>query len=306
MGNAFASCQACSILQCDQCAEVLSTRLRDERLYPAPNLSGAGASSAWASGNAGQDYQPANISEAELMRMAQQQSLIEAGITPSPEDAAQLARIARANVISPSLRDAMPLDRRGGSPQSEEELLAAAIRASEQEDREQLRLEQASEYEESLRIDREREDAKRKKQQEEEEKQRAIEEEEQRRLKEKEDAQAKAKEEEEALRARTSSMIESARSRLSDEPPADEAGRVMVRIRTPEGKALKRAFRSTDPVSQVYDFTLAEGGDELALQDFRLIATMPRAVYEEKQATLGEVGLQGQCALLVEIIEPDE
>lgn len=324
MGNAITACQTCSIVQCDACAEVLPrlinnheeriARSGDEAIHP----SGL-RNSPWAEPNAGQDYQPTNMSEAELMRLAQQRSLIDAGITPSPEDVARLQGLADNDFSSPSLRDATPIGSpmfggasspfQGASPtntQSEEEMLATAIRASQQEERSKLREDQAREYEESLAIDRQRQEEKQRREAEEERKRREAEDAEERRLREEEEAKMKAKEEVDNLRARTMALIDKARSRLSEEPPADEAGRVNVRVRTPDGKALKRAFRSTDPVGQVYDFIISEGGEDLACQDFRVIATMPRAVYEDRNSTLSDAGLQGQCALLVEIIEPDD
>jgi len=270
MGNLLASCQTCSIVQCDACAEVF------------PRLSGAGPAdnegarqdyqpqldaNAGQDFGAGQDYQPTNMSEEELMRLAQQRSLMEAGITPSLEDAAQLRRLAASPGSASSA--ASPLR---GNPRSEEEMLATAIRASEQEDRIRKEAEEAEE----------------------------------RKCREEEEAKMAAKAEEDALRARILALREEARSRLGSEPPAEEPGRVVTRVRTPEGKALKRAFRSTDLVSQVYDFILAEGGEDLACQTFRLIATMPRVMYENREATLDAAGLRGQCALLVEIIESDE
>jgi len=304
MGNLLASCQTCSIVQCDACAEVF------------PRLSGAGPAdnegarqdyqpqldaNAGQDFGAGQDYQPTNMSEEELMRLAQQRSLMEAGITPSLEDAAQLRRLAASPGSASSA--ASPLR---GNPRSEEEMLATAIRASEQEDRKDLRDSQEREYEESLAIDRRREEEKRQREQEEERIRKEAEEAEERKRREEEEAKMAAKAEEDALRARILALREEARSRLGSEPPAEEPGRVVTRVRTPEGKALKRAFRSTDLVSQVYDFILAEGGEDLACQTFRLIATMPRVVYENREATLDAAGLRGQCALLVEIIESDE
>lgn len=301
MGNLLASCQTCSISQCDACAEVF------------PRLNGAADNEgvrqdyepqldANARRDLGQDYQPTNMSEEELMRQAMQRSLMEAGITPSAEDAARL----RSMVASPGSASSAASPLRGNDARSEEEMLATAIRASEQEDRKDLRDSQQREYEESLAIDRQREEEKRQREQEEEQRRKESEEAEEQKRREEEQAKTAAKAEEDALRARILARTEEARNKLGSEPPAEEQGRVVMRVRTPEGKALKRAFRSTDLVSQVYDFILAEGGEDLASQTFRLIATMPRVVYENKEATLDAAGLRGQCALLVEIIEDDE
>lgn len=305
MGNAFAACQTCSILQCDACAEVLPTLLNSGRGPQANDHLATQSNTAQRNAYAGQDFQPTNMSDADLMRLAQQRSLAEAGIAPSPEEAAHLQRIA-SNGHSPSPMSGGSSPLRGHDSRSEEELLATAIRASEQEDRRDLRESQTREYEESLAIDRQRQEERRQREQQEEQRVREAEEAEERRCREEKEAVMRAKEAEDAFKARISNIIEEARGRLLEEPTTDEPGRVVVRVRTPEGKALKRAFRSADLISQVYDFTLSEGGEDLASQEFRLIATMPRAVYENRNETLDAAGLQGQCALLVEIIEPDE
>merc|ERR1711972_713224 len=59
-------------------------------------------------------------------------------------------------------------------------------------------------------------------------------------------------------------------------------------------------------VSQVYDYVVAEGGEELASTRFRLLQNVPRCLFEDRTATLQDAGLQGQCALLVQIIESDD
>lgn len=331
MGNLFAECQRCSIAQCDLCNEVLPRvghgQQGAEDGLGFPGSSGpsgnAGRGTPWSQGLAS-NYQPANMTEAELITLAQQRSWLEAGhlagAMPRDEssgsgqmqrliDDADLARMQA--IYSPGLLSAL----RGAAPapprhQSEDELMAQALQAQEHEEdtrnRSMLRDEQAREYEESLRIDRQRKEEKLQKQQEEEQKQKEAEEAEVQKRKEEEKAKDKEKEEEDAKRARIISSVEDARSRLSDEPSAEDPGRVVVRIRTPEGKALKRAFRGTDAISQVYDYAVAEGGETLASQQFRLITNMPRSVYENRKATLQDSGLRGQCALLVEIMESDD
>merc|ERR1711972_651012 len=59
-------------------------------------------------------------------------------------------------------------------------------------------------------------------------------------------------------------------------------------------------------VSQVYDYVVAEGGEELASTRFRLLQNVPRCLFEDRDATLQDAGLRGQCALLVQIIESDD
>lgn len=337
MGNLFTECQTCSIVQCDACTEVLPRLRRGHGLNADDDLGlglgfrssgpsgGAGngpGSPPWAEGFSAQDYQPTNLSEAELIQQAVQRSRLEAGLLAGPAeppatngqrqrlvddaDLAGMQGIYSPGLLS-SLRGAVPAS---AQRPSEDELMAQALQASEQEEecrqRTQLREEQNNEYEESLRIDREREEERRRKQQEEEQKQKDFEEAEKRKKKEEADAIAKAKEEEAAKQKRISCLMDEARSRLGDEPSQKELGRIVVRIRTPEGKALKRAFRGTDAIGKVYDFVVAEGGEQLALQNFRLFSNMPKTIYDDREKALGDAGLQGQCALLVEIIESDD
>lgn len=191
--------------------------------------------------------------------------------------------------------------------QTEDEVLAQAMQASknEEENRERARLrdEQAMEYEESLRIDQQREEERKNREREEEEQQRREEEqrlqEEQRR---REDEQ-KAEDEERSRRERVQAVIDEARSRLTPEPSPEEPGRVLLQVRVPDGRRLKRAFRSSDSIGQIYDYANAEGGEALASHEFLLVTSMPRKVYEDRAASLEDAGLQGQCQLLVEVID---
>lgn len=305
MGNVLAQCQRCSVAQCDLCSEVvpgLRRRQDPDQIVENPSTSSAppanaGRGPAWAAGFTSQDYQPADMTEAELIALAQRRSWADAGLSPpQPPDATGRQRLIDAADlgVAPPIR------------QTDDEMLLQCIRASEIEEARELRDEQTREYEESLRIDREKQKKLREDEQKRQEEERTRQEAEDFKFKQEADAKAKEKDAVEELRARITTLMEEARMRLSEEPAAEEPDRVIVRIRTPEGKALKRAFRATDEVNQVYDYTVVEGGEVLASQAFRLISTMPRCVYEERAKTLQAAGLQGQCALLVEIIESDD
>jgi len=321
MGNLFTECQRCSIVQCEACTEVVLPRLRQNRgAYPDDEFGipgGSGPSTAvgrgqanpsWAPGGV-QDYQPTNLSEAELIQQAIQRSRLEASLAGGPEAPATNGQTQR--LVDDDLVGMQGIYSTGfasssatpASPLTEDELLAQAI---DKEERAQLRQEQNCEYEESLRIDQQRQEERIRKEEDEQQRAKEAQEEEKRRIQQQRDDEAKAEAEKEELRLNVTRLMEEARSRIGDEPPPEEPGRVVVRIRTPEGKSLKRGFRADDAISKVYDFTLADGGEVLACQQFRLFANMPRTVYENRALTLQQAGLQGQCALLVEIIESDD
>lgn len=177
-----------------------------------------------------------------------------------------------------------------GMVSNEEDMIQEALRISQLEEesrqRAALKEQQEVELQESILMDQMREQ---------EEKRRRLEEEEQRIL---EASKAEAEE-----RQRREEQ-EAKRARVPPEPAAGEPGRVDLQIRTPEGKRLRRAFRGSDSLGQVYDYIDVEGvlGDGIASQlpSYRLVSTMPRKEYKDRRQTLAEAGLQGQCALLIE------
>jgi len=327
MGNLLAECQKCSVVidQCEGC-ELLPRRERAQGLHGSNGASGSSGSGSPSDREGGaehlwlaQQQQRARLDSQQQQRwtgvprlgQASQRSGqdVDGAFAHGPlhrllddgSDATLQAAIAASHASMPPGFGLAPAQRQT----SEEEVLAQAIAASKAEeenrDRAQLREEQSLEYEESLRVDRERV----RKQKEEEQKRRDEEEVRDREEKEQAEAIAKAEEQEKARIARVAVLVEEARGKLREEPPQEEPGRVTIRIRIPEGRALKRSFRSSDTVDQLYIYTIVEGGD-LASENFRLISTMPRNVYDDREAMLQDVGLHGPCALLVEIIEPDE
>lgn len=249
------------------------------------------------------------MSEAEAMRLALQMSSAgmaqrsgedgngSGGLQRLVEDGGDPALLTAA--IMASHQHYPGALRQPPRPPTEEEALAQAIRATkneeEQRNRARLRDEQESEYAESELIDRAKKEERLKREREEEEKRKAEEEE-----------KLKAELAEKARREHIAALIEEARARLREEPPKEEKSRVTVKVNTPQGRALKRTFRCEDRVSQIYDYVVAEGGEEFAFGRFRLLQGMPRTLYEDKAVTLQTAGLQGQCALLVQVIESDD
>jgi len=173
-----------------------------------------------------------------------------------------------------------------GMAANEEDLMAQALRISKMEEegrqRASLRQEQEMELQESILMDQMREQ------------------EEQRRRKEEEEAQAleaSRREEEEASKRMAE---EQKRARIPEEPAAGEPGIADLMIRTSDGRRIRRRFRDTDDVGQVYDYLDIEGG--LGELKYRLVSTMPRRAYEDRGQSLQAAGLQGQCALMIEAI----
>eukprot|EP00747_Dinoflagellata_sp_TGD_P207885 gnl/TRDRNA2_/TRDRNA2_81412_c0_seq2.p1 gnl/TRDRNA2_/TRDRNA2_81412_c0~~gnl/TRDRNA2_/TRDRNA2_81412_c0_seq2.p1 ORF type:complete len:361 (-),score=93.37 gnl/TRDRNA2_/TRDRNA2_81412_c0_seq2:40-1122(-) len=177
----------------------------------------------------------------------------------------------------------------GGMMSHEDDLVAQAIRLSQTEEetrqRNKLREQQEMELEESMLMDQIRES---------EERKRRVEE---AQLLEQEASKQAADQE------RRMQDFEAKKARIPAEPVAGEAGRVDVQIRLPDGRRMRRAFRSGDTVGTVYDYVDVEGGEAVNTQGaYRLVSTMPRRAYEDRSLSLQDAGLQGQCALLVEAI----
>jgi hypothetical protein len=182
---------------------------------------------------------------------------------------------------------------------TEAELVAQAIQNSMQEEesrqRRRLRDEQVAEYEESLLIDRQRE----------EEREKQLREEEERRQRE-EMIIVQEKEQERLKQASLAQLVEQARQRLLASPePSPEASPVTIQVHLPDGRRPRRAYLETEPFGRVYDFVDVEGAEALVVQPYRLVTARPRVVYENRDASLAEMGLKGRCALLVEVMDED-
>lgn len=174
-----------------------------------------------------------------------------------------------------------------GREASEDSLIAQAIQMSRTEEetrqRAALREQQEQELQESMLMDQMRA------------------EEEQRLKREEEDRRNREVQQKEADQAAVAADLEAKRGRVPPEPPAGEPGRITAQIRLPDGRRLRRAFRNSDTVGQVYDYADVEGGEALTPGKYRLVETMPRRVFEDREQTLRDAGLSGQCALLVEL-----
>jgi len=193
-----------------------------------------------------------------------------------------------------------------GRQDIDEDMIAQAIRQSQVEDesrqRNALREQQEMELRESMLMDQMRET---------EERQRLQEAEQLRILEEQEKTNEAARAG--AAKAEAAAELQAKRSRVPAEPPTSEPNRLDIQIRMPNGRRLRRAFRGTDSVGQVYDYVdiemeapVEDGAAAAAASNggasYRLVSTMPRRVYENRAQSLAEAGLQGQCALLVEAI----
>jgi len=203
-----------------------------------------------------------------------------ASLPPDDEEAdAQMAAAIQASYASQT---------DSGMIQDEEGMMEQALRASQMEEearqRSSLREQQEAELQESVLMDQMREQ---------EDKRRRVEEEQLRVM------EAERVAEQETKRAQD---LDAKRKRVPAEPPSDEPGRVDLRIRAPDGRNVRRAFRSTDLLDQVYAYIEVEGllGEDAANQSFRLISNMPRTLYEDREQSLSAAGLKGQFSLLIE------
>lgn len=171
---------------------------------------------------------------------------------------------------------------------SEDDLIQQALRLSQMEEesrqRAVLREQQELELQESILMDQMREQ---------EEKRRRVEEE----AVLTEEATKAAEEDQ-----RKSEEQDAKRARVPAEPPVGAPGRADLQIRTPDGRRLRRAFRGSDLIGQVYDYIDVEGslGDALNGKSYRLVSTMPRKEYQDRGHSLEQAGLQGQCSLMIE------
>mmetsp|Transcript_62105 Transcript_62105/g.110808 ORF Transcript_62105/g.110808 Transcript_62105/m.110808 type:complete len:294 (+) Transcript_62105:81-962(+) len=163
--------------------------------------------------------------------------------------------------------------------------LQRAIRVSQNEEDRRIVQEQDREVEESLAVDRAREEAEKLKRQEEEQEREREAAEKRRQAK---DAAAAA----EALVAK--------RERLPPEPLAGEAGRLMLAFRLPSGRRRQRAFSQRDRVGSLYDFVDVEE-ERLASEPYHLVTHVPKMVFSDRDATLEDAGVQNQAVLLVEM-----
>jgi len=136
--------------------------------------------------------------------------------------------------------------------------------ALEREERERVRSEQEAAFEESLAIDRAKEEAKK---DEEKRVQQEIEREELMRL-----AEQKKEAHEKEMRTAIQKSIQDI---LPDEPPEDSSEPMAkIRIRKPNGEFIPRRFRAAAPLVQLFQFTASKG---FPVEEFKVIRSFPRS-----------------------------
>lgn len=185
----------------------------------------------------------------------------------------------------------------GNAPRAptEEEMMMRAIRNSQMEEenrqRQTLREQQEAELAESMLMDQMREAEAQQKRQEEE-----------RKRQEEAEAEKVRLEEDAKQRARVAAELQTKRSRLTEEPPTGELGRIQLVLRLPSGQRLQRAFRNSEAVGLIYDFLDVQQLAELDGKQYRLISNMPRMVYEDQAVTVDAAGIKNQFVLMVELM----
>jgi len=181
-----------------------------------------------------------------------------------------------------------------GRTQSEEEMLAEAIRLSqaqeESRERQSLREQQDAELLESMMMDNMREQEQQRIRAEEEEMQRVAE---QSRL---EDEQKQREQEQ-----RAAADLEMKRARLTTEPPAGESVDSYSCCDCQMGRGCS-VLSTSEAINTIYDFVDIQQLEELAGQQYRLVSTMPRKAYEDREQTLADAGIQNQFVLVVEVL----
>lgn len=173
-----------------------------------------------------------------------------------------------------------------GRRYEEEDMLREAMKISRREEQRRenqaLREQQELELQESMMVDRLREQ---------EEKRRRLEAEKQRA----EEASREVEEEQRRTAERAAKQ-----ARIPPEPQQDEHNKIDLQIRAPNGQRTRRGFVAANLIGQVYDFI----DIELPLEEnYRLVSTMPRREYLDRTQSLADAGLQGQCVLIIEPLQ---
>ncbi|KAI9034634.1 ubiquitin-related domain-containing protein, partial [Hyaloraphidium curvatum] len=158
----------------------------------------------------------------------------------------------------------------------------------EREEATRLREQQDRAYRESLRADEEKQERLR---QEEEERERAEREERERQSKQRSKAEMRA-----AAQEKWASLAE-----------PTGPGTTKLSVKLPSGARVVRRFEDGEKIETVYDFVLSQDLDPIPLEsDFVLVGTYPRREFTDMAATLKDVGLVPNGAVLVEEAVPDE
>lgn len=159
-----------------------------------------------------------------------------------------------------------------------------AVEEDQRNARQQIKNEQDSAYEESLEMDRAKEEAKRQK------------------IQEKTMREERAKKEKEKEDERRSAKVEVVRSSLPPEPPrADYDDRIIFtfKFRAPSGETFGRRFYSTDTLVVVFNFLFINGYD---VETFKFITGWPRKdlTLLDPGTVLGDLGIFSQETIILE------
>merc|ERR1712194_437454 len=169
--------------------------------------------------------------------------------------------------------------------ESEESQLQRALQVSQQQDRDSLRQQQEMELQESLLIDQQRELQRR---QEEEE------------LEQVRRAEAAAAAEEEAKKQDKSTKFRQAFEALGPEPDTADPERIALMLRFPNGKAVRRRFRKSQPTADLYAFangSLLDWGAEELVGEVELHCTFPRKRIPDAGGSLSDAQLEDQSVI---------
>lgn len=207
-----------------------------------------------------------------------------------------------ADEEDPSLAAALEASYRAqtsaGMQASEEELMMQAIQMSQKEEdqrqRKELRDQQEMELKESELMDnmREQEEVRQK---DEIEQLRVAEEQQQK------DKVARQQQEQQ----QTATDLDAKRARVPPEPAADAPDRCDLMLRMRDGQRVRRCFSGSNTIGQIYDYLDVTCAEALAGQRYRIVQTMPRKAFEDRNESITSAGLKGQCALMVEAIQAD-
>jgi len=181
----------------------------------------------------------------------------------------------------------------GGREQSDQEMIEQALRLSQEDaqrrERAALRAQQEAELQESEFMDQMRE-MKEREEREDAERARSVAEASQR-----EEAARESQKREEQARE-----LVQKKARLAVEPAEGAADRRLLMFRLPGGVAKKRAFLGSNLVGDLYDFIDVEAdGQDWADKPYKLISTMPKRCFDERDKSLAEAGIEKMSALMV-------
>eukprot|EP01023_Acetabularia_acetabulum_P030112 TRINITY_DN2835_c0_g1_i6.p1 TRINITY_DN2835_c0_g1~~TRINITY_DN2835_c0_g1_i6.p1 ORF type:complete len:273 (-),score=52.00 TRINITY_DN2835_c0_g1_i6:259-1077(-) len=178
----------------------------------------------------------------------------------------------------------------------EPRLVAERAEQQEREFSRKLRDEQDEAYQESLRMDREKEEKANQIRQEQQEQLKKQQQEEETKRLELERQQLKEQEFQNRIQMRKQQKGAS----LPEEPAVGTPSTTLIRIRLPDGSNQQRRFNDQDKVSVVYDFVCSL--EALKCWKFSLASSYPRKVYgpETHSLNLQDAGLSPQAVLFVQ------